>query len=319
MSQPVADTAGVYALLADGSTVQIRPARPGDFADIKAMHEAMSPGNAYLRFFSISRAAAEREARRVTREPGPDHAALLALYDAEVVGVASYEVLRNSGGKTAEVAFAVSDTMHHRGIATLLLEHLVSLARARRIELLTAETLSENVSMLRVFSDAGPARPQQPRRRRGHDNDPAAARRHRQAAGGIPGHRGGPRAVRRRGQPPAGVRTAMRRGDRGEPPAGHGRPFRPRQHQDRRLPGQPLRGQPERHARYRRRPVLPRCGQPAGNARPRADRGAAARGHRRGGGLRRPRRPRARGVHRGASTPRGAPTCSPSAAGTACG
>ncbi|HXC80277.1 MAG TPA: GNAT family N-acetyltransferase, partial [Trebonia sp.] len=155
MSQPVADTAGVYALLADGSTVQIRPARPGDFADIKAMHEAMSPGNAYLRFFSISRAAAEREARRVTREPGPDHAALLALYDAEVVGVASYEVLRNSGGKTAEVAFAVSDTMHHRGIATLLLEHLVSLARARRIELLTAETLSENVSMLRVFSDAG--------------------------------------------------------------------------------------------------------------------------------------------------------------------
>jgi acyl-CoA synthetase (NDP forming)/GNAT superfamily N-acetyltransferase len=155
MSQPVADTAGVYALLADGSTVQIRPARPGDFADIKAMHEAMSPGNAYQRFFSISRAAAEREARRVTREPGPDHAALLALYDAEVVGVASYEVLRNSGGKTAEVAFAVSDTMHHRGIATLLLEHLVSLARARRIELLTAETLSENVSMLRVFSDAG--------------------------------------------------------------------------------------------------------------------------------------------------------------------
>ena len=155
MSQPVADTAGVYALLADGSTVQIRPARPGDFADIKAMHEAMSPDNAYLRFFSISRAAAEREARRVTREPGPDHAALLALYDAEVVGVASYEVVQNSGGKTAEVAFAVSDTMHHRGIATLLLEHLVSLARARRIELFTAETLSENVSMLRVFSDAG--------------------------------------------------------------------------------------------------------------------------------------------------------------------
>jgi acyl-CoA synthetase (NDP forming)/GNAT superfamily N-acetyltransferase len=155
MSQPVADTAGVYALLADGSTVQIRPARPGDFAAVKTMHEAMSPNNTYLRFFSISRMAAEREARRVTREPGQDHAALLALYGAEVVGVASYEVVRSSGGKTAEVAFAVSDTMHHRGIATLLLEHLVSQARARRIESFTAETLSENVSMLRVFSDAG--------------------------------------------------------------------------------------------------------------------------------------------------------------------
>jgi acyl-CoA synthetase (NDP forming)/GNAT superfamily N-acetyltransferase len=159
MNHPVAATAGVYALLADGSTVQIRPAAAGDFAAVKAMHEAMSPDNAYLRFFSTSQTAAEREARRVTREPAPDHAALLAMYGAEVVGVASYEVVKSSGGKTAEVAFAVADTMHHRGIATLLLEHLVSIARARRIESFTAETLSENISMLRVFHDAGlPAR-----------------------------------------------------------------------------------------------------------------------------------------------------------------
>jgi len=32
--------------------------------------------------------------------------------------------------------------MHHQGIATLLLEHLVSLARARQLEALTAETLA---------------------------------------------------------------------------------------------------------------------------------------------------------------------------------
>ena len=176
MSHRVAATAGVYALLADGSTVQIRAAAAGDFAAVKAMHEAMSPDNAYLRFFSTSRTAAEREARRVTREPRADHAALLALYGAEVVGVASYEVVPSSGGKTAEVAFAVADTMHHRGIAMLLLEHLVSLARARRIESFTAETLSENISMLHVFSDAGLAGAERPRRGGGHDHDPAARR-----------------------------------------------------------------------------------------------------------------------------------------------
>src|SRR5215469_7149982 len=159
MSEPLAQTTGVYALLADGTTVQIRPATGADFEAVKAMHDAMAPGNAYLRFFSLSKAAAEREARRITRDPGRDHAALLALYGAEVVGVASYEVVKSSGGKTAEVAFAVADTMHHRGIATLLLEHLVSLARARRIESFTAETLSENIGMLHVFHDAGlPAR-----------------------------------------------------------------------------------------------------------------------------------------------------------------
>src|ERR1700722_2027435 len=135
MSEPDGGLASVYALLADGRTVEIRPAAAADFAAVKAMHEAMAPDNAYLRFFSLSRLAAEREARRVTRAPGPDHAALLAVYDGEVVGLASYEVSRDSAGKpdagrTAEVAFAVADTMHHRGIATLLLEHLVSLAPA---------------------------------------------------------------------------------------------------------------------------------------------------------------------------------------------
>ncbi|MGH3168467.1 MAG: GNAT family N-acetyltransferase, partial [Trebonia sp.] len=150
MSEPVS----VHALLADGRTVEIRPARPADFDAVKAMHEAMSPNNAYLRFFSLSRLAAEQEARRVTRESRPDHAALLALYDGKGVGLASYEVARD-GSRTAEVAFAVADDMHHRGIATLLLEHLVSLARGRQLDALIAETLQENTSMLRVFSDAG--------------------------------------------------------------------------------------------------------------------------------------------------------------------
>jgi acyl-CoA synthetase (NDP forming)/GNAT superfamily N-acetyltransferase len=165
MSEPVTGPASVYALLADGRTVQIRPATHADYAAVKAMHEAMSPNNAYLRFFSLSRLAAEQEARRVTRDPGPDHAALLAIFDGQVAGLASYEVARNSArqhgssqpaaGRTAEVAFAVADTMHHRGIATLLLEHLVSLARAQQLTALTAETLQQNTGMLRVFSDAG--------------------------------------------------------------------------------------------------------------------------------------------------------------------
>jgi acyl-CoA synthetase (NDP forming)/L-amino acid N-acyltransferase YncA len=155
MSEPVAGRASVYALLADGRTVEIRPATAADFDAVRAMHEAMSPNNAYLRFFSLSRVAAEQEARRVTREPDPRHAALLALYENAVVGVASYEVAKGGPAKTAEVAFAVADTMHHRGIATLLLEHLVSLARARQIDTFTAETLQENIDMLRVFSDAG--------------------------------------------------------------------------------------------------------------------------------------------------------------------
>jgi acyl-CoA synthetase (NDP forming)/GNAT superfamily N-acetyltransferase len=154
----MAQAAGhVYALLADGTTVEIRPADPADFDAVKAMHEAMSPDNSYLRFFNLSRMAAEREARRICREPRPGHVALLALTDGEVVGCASYDAHTEpaSTGGVAEVAFAVADHMHHRGIATLLLEHLVSFARRHQVTIFTAETLAENTAMLKVFADAG--------------------------------------------------------------------------------------------------------------------------------------------------------------------
>jgi acyl-CoA synthetase (NDP forming)/GNAT superfamily N-acetyltransferase len=143
---------GTYALLTDGTTVLIRPARPGDAEAVQAMHAAMSPDNLYLRFFSLSPRNAEAEAVRVCREPGPDHAALLALLSDRLVGVASYEP---SGPGTAEVAFAVPDDMHGRGIATLLLEHLVSIGRERGLGAFSAEALTENQSMLAVFADAG--------------------------------------------------------------------------------------------------------------------------------------------------------------------
>jgi acyl-CoA synthetase (NDP forming)/RimJ/RimL family protein N-acetyltransferase len=148
-------TAGIstYALLNDGSTVEIRAARPQDAEAVREMHAAMSPDNIYLRFFSLSPISAEREGQRVARKPDLDHAVLTAWLGKRLVGVASYEPTAKPG--VAEIAFAVPDDMHRRGIATLLLEHLVSLARRRGLRAFTALTLSENAAMLRVFAEAG--------------------------------------------------------------------------------------------------------------------------------------------------------------------
>jgi acyl-CoA synthetase (NDP forming)/RimJ/RimL family protein N-acetyltransferase len=144
---------GVYALLTDGTTVLIRPAGPRDADAVRQMHAQMSPSNIYLRFFSMSPQAAEREAQRVTRPADPDHCALLAWIGNELVGLASYEPTGKPG--VAEIAFAVSDHMHGRGVATLLLDHLVSTARLRGLRAFTAETLADNVAMLRVFANVG--------------------------------------------------------------------------------------------------------------------------------------------------------------------
>ena len=59
----------VYALLTDGTTVEIRPARPEDFDAVREMHEKLSPDSLYLRFFSLNPRAAEREARRSVVSP----------------------------------------------------------------------------------------------------------------------------------------------------------------------------------------------------------------------------------------------------------
>src|SRR5258708_10553975 len=103
---------GVYALLADGTTIEIRPAGVGDFDTVRDMHRAMSPDNTYLRFFSMSNAAAEREACRICPERAADHAALLAWLAGDLIRVASYEAGRTHGA--AESALTVARRAHHR-------------------------------------------------------------------------------------------------------------------------------------------------------------------------------------------------------------
>jgi acyl-CoA synthetase (NDP forming)/GNAT superfamily N-acetyltransferase len=141
-----------YALLADGTAIEIRPAKPADFRLVKMMHEAMSRDNDYRRFFGPSKLSAEHEAERVCRVPAPDHLALLALRGDDLVGVGSYEIL---GEGAAEIALAVADDMHGRGIGTLLLEHLGSAAYRQGVRTFTGPVLAENAEILKLFADAG--------------------------------------------------------------------------------------------------------------------------------------------------------------------
>ncbi|MFG3259840.1 GNAT family N-acetyltransferase [Streptomyces sp. NPDC048172] len=148
---------GVHALLADGSTALIRRAGPEDSAEVLRLYEEMSPRNLRLRFFSLS----DRSAR-LAAEGLPDprdatsagHLALVAETGGRLVGIAE-SVVAPEGSDTAEVSLAVGDEWHHRGIGTLLLEHLVDAARTAGVGSLTAYALSENHEVLKVFADLG--------------------------------------------------------------------------------------------------------------------------------------------------------------------
>ncbi|MCF3131850.1 bifunctional acetate--CoA ligase family protein/GNAT family N-acetyltransferase [Streptomyces olivochromogenes] len=143
----------VHALLADGSTVCIRPVLPGDRDRLRRLYEEMSPENLRLRFFVASRRSAAAAADRACAQARPGHRALLAEANGRVVGLAEYD----TGGEKddAEISIAVADGLHHRGVGTLLVEHLVSAARAEGITTFTAEALGENNEVLRLFADLG--------------------------------------------------------------------------------------------------------------------------------------------------------------------
>ncbi|XUL91714.1 GNAT family N-acetyltransferase [Streptomyces galilaeus] len=152
MTDDVLNRPTVHALLADGTTVCIRPVEARDHDQLQGLYEEMSPENLRLRFFGVSRRSAEMAADRACR-PHPGYRALLAETQGQVIGLAEYD---NGGtGKAADISVAVADGLHHRGVGTLLVEHLVSAARAEGITTFTADALSENHEILRLFADLG--------------------------------------------------------------------------------------------------------------------------------------------------------------------
>jgi len=158
----VSPQVGSVALLTDGSHVRIRPAVPGDWQVVHDFAEALGRESVYRRFFGFPRQPGKIIADAVCAPVPPGapttHGALLALVGARMVGLAEWHRTGRAG--EAEIAFAVSDDLHGRGVATLLAEHLLDAALAVGLRRLIAVTQSDNRAMLDVFTALGvPTRP----------------------------------------------------------------------------------------------------------------------------------------------------------------
>ena len=138
-------------ILGDGSSLRLVAPGPGDYEDVRAFYDRLSPESRYMRFHGVVRT--ELPARHVVEAGGVERFALICRHDGRVVAVASYDRLREPGA--AEVSFAVADDFRRRWTATRLLEQLAAVAAERGIRRFYAEVLADNAAALGVFQGAG--------------------------------------------------------------------------------------------------------------------------------------------------------------------
>jgi acyl-CoA synthetase (NDP forming)/GNAT superfamily N-acetyltransferase len=143
-------------VLRDGSTAGVRLASPSDYNAMRRFFDELSPQARRLRFLAPL-TASEELLTRLCDNGDPQKALTLIVCrlgdgGAHIIGVGSY--FANSDN-SAEVAFAVDDGFHGKGIATALLERLARLGVDHDFEYFSAYVLQENFEMLDVFRDSG--------------------------------------------------------------------------------------------------------------------------------------------------------------------
>ncbi|MDW5330411.1 GNAT family N-acetyltransferase [Plantactinospora sp. KLBMP9567] len=149
----VQTTPDADALTTDGGIVHIRAVTPQDRGQLMELYRHASPESLRMRFFvAPGDHTIAAEVDRLCRPPVPaEYGAVLGEIAGQVVGVASYERAETRSG--AEFAVFVADDHRHRGVGTLLLEHLSAAARAAGLTELTGDVLPANATMLRVAAD----------------------------------------------------------------------------------------------------------------------------------------------------------------------
>jgi GNAT superfamily N-acetyltransferase len=146
----------VVERLRNGRQVEIRALQPADQPEFLAAVARISDQSLYRRFFGLRRSFSEKEVGFFLNVDFVSHVALVAVVTvgerATIAGGGRYVVVQPG---TAEVAFAVVDDFQGQGLGSLLMHHLVALARDAELRELVAEVLPENMAMLSVFQKSG--------------------------------------------------------------------------------------------------------------------------------------------------------------------
>ncbi|MBN2568909.1 MAG: GNAT family N-acetyltransferase, partial [Deltaproteobacteria bacterium] len=146
-----------YRVTKMGLGVLLRPVKISDEPLLKDFFYSLSDKSLYRRFISRRKDMPHERLQSFTVIDYTKEMIILAVVEKEgnekIIGIGQYGIEEKS--HSAEVAFAVVDNYHNKGIATEILSYLTYLAKRRGLLGFTAEVLVENKPMLRVFEKMG--------------------------------------------------------------------------------------------------------------------------------------------------------------------
>ncbi len=142
-----------------GSTLKIRPVNINDETLIKDLFYALSDQSFQRRFMSTRLDMPHERRQDFVVIDYTKELVLLAFImepDGREVLAGMGQMIKEEKTHVAEVAFAVRDDMHNRGIGSELLSYLILLGKREGLLGFTAEVLAENRPMLHVFEKLFP-------------------------------------------------------------------------------------------------------------------------------------------------------------------
>lgn len=143
--------------LNDGTDIIIRPIRPEDAEIEQAFIRGLSAESKYFRFMNSIHELSLEMLVRFTQIDYHNEMALVAINPdpdgEEEIGVARY--MTNPDKKTCEFAIVVSDKWQGKGIARLLMQKLLDIARNRNLEVMEGQVLANNYRMLELMASMG--------------------------------------------------------------------------------------------------------------------------------------------------------------------
>ena len=145
--------------LKDGTKVTVRAILPEDAPSILEAFGNLDRESVYRRFFSPKKELSDAELRQLTNIDFERVVALVVMAETPngetLIAGGRYAVEPGDRPKSAELAFLTAAAHRDRGVASLLLRHLVKLARDADLSTLEADVLAENAAMLNVFRRSG--------------------------------------------------------------------------------------------------------------------------------------------------------------------